>query len=119
MENKDLEWIADVIEKLQVPQTYNERQRLTKILERVAPAMIKVLDWTALAKFSTWKEGCEDDETVYAGHTCNACGQDHYIEEGNPKHRETGADQDGNGGEPCRYEELLQLLQAEQPNEDK
>jgi len=118
MENKDLEWIADVIEKLQVPQTYNERQRLTKILERVAPALIRVLDWTALSKFRMWKEGLGDDETEYAGHTCNACGQDHYIDENNPKHCETGVKRDGTGGKPCRYEELLQLLREEQKKED-
>lgn len=115
MENKDLEWIAEVIEKLQVPQKYNERERLTKILKRVAPALIKVLDWTALSKFSTG----DKEEWTYCGHSCNACGQDHYIEENNPKHRETGADRDGNGGEPCRYEELLQVLEDIQKEEDK
>ncbi len=115
MENTDLEWIADVIEKLQVPQTYNERQRLTKILERVAPALIRVLDYTAIQHFvSHDKDGIKD-----RGHTCNACGQDHYYKENNPKHCETGADRDGNGGEPCRYSELLTILAEEQKNEDK
>lgn len=115
MENKDLEWIVDVIEKLQVPQTHNERLRLTKILERVAPALIGVVDYTALQYFvSRDKDGMKDH-----GHTCNACGQDHFYMEKNPKHRETGADRDGNGGKPCRYEELLQLLKEEEQNEDK
>lgn len=118
MENKDLAWIATVIDRLQKPLTYNERQRLTKILERVAPALLNVLDWTALSKFRMWKEGPGDEETKYAGHTCNACGQDHFIDDDNPKHRETGADRNGNGGEPCRYEELLQLLKEEQKKEE-
>lgn len=115
MENKELGWIAEVIEKLQVPQTHNERERLTKILKTVAPALIKVLDWTALSKFSTG----DNEEWTYSGHSCNACGQDYYIKENNPEHKETGADRDGNGGEKCRYEELLQILTELQKEEDK
>ena len=106
MENKELAWITEVIEKLQVPQTYNERERLTKILKRVAPALIKVLDYTAIQYFvSHDKDGVKDH-----GHTCNSCGQDHYYMEKNPKHCETGVKRDGTGGEPCKYEELLQIL---------
>jgi hypothetical protein len=30
--------------------------------------------------------------------------------EKNPKHCETGVKRDGTGGEPCKYEELLQVL---------
>ena len=106
MENKDLAWIIDVIEKLSVPQTYNERQRLTKILVQVSPALIKVLDYTAIQYFGSHdKDGVKDH-----GHTCNSCGQDHYYMEKNPKHCETGVKRDGSGGEPCKYEELLQVL---------
>jgi len=115
MDNKDLEWIADVVAKLQTPQVYTERERLTKILKKVAPALIKVLDYTVIQHFTSLdKDGIKD-----RGHTCNACGQDHYYSENNPKHCETGADRDGNGGETCRYVELIQILEEEKNKEDK
>ena len=63
MDNKDLEWISDVIDKLQVPQTHNERQRLTKILERVAPALIKVLDYTTIRDGNS-EESCRYEELL-------------------------------------------------------
>lgn len=120
MENNDLVWIRDVIEKLQVPMTYNERKRLTNILVKVAPALIETLDETAMAGFSTYFTNDKgEDELIRAGHTCNACGQDHYFEEGNPKHWDIGVKRDGTGGEQCKYEKLLQVLEDAEKEEDK
>ena len=120
MENNDLKWIKDLIYKLQDPMTHNERQRLTKILVKVSPALIEVLDYTALAGFSTYHTNDKgEDELVRAGHTCNSCGQDHYFEKGNPKHWDTGVKRDGTGGEQCRYEKLLQVLEDAEKEEDK
>lgn len=120
MRNKELEWIADVIKKLQVPQTYTERQRLTKILERLAPDLIIALDETMLGGFSTYFTNDQgEDELVKAGHSCNGCGQDHYFEEGNPKHWDIGVKRDGSGGEQCKVEKLLQVLEDAEKKEDK
>jgi hypothetical protein len=116
MDVDELKWIAEVIEKLQVPQTYNERQRLTKILERVAPAMIKALDYTAVVGFSSYND---KDELVRSGQMCNGCGHDHYFDEGNAKHRKIGVKRDGTGGEECCVEQLFQVLKEEENAEDK
>lgn len=111
MENKELKWIAEVIEKLQVLQTYNEGERLTKILKKVAPALIAALDYAALSKFSIHDPDSEDKNSmIYAGHTCNACGHDYFIEENNAKHSRICVGRDGKGGLDCRYEKLLTLL---------
>ena len=113
METNELAWITDVIAKLQVPQTHNERQRLSKILEKAAPAIIAALDYTAMTGFSTYNNDENgDDILVKAGHTCNGCGQDHYFEEGNAKHY---------AGETksCRVEDLFQILKELEEAEDK
>jgi hypothetical protein len=120
MDSKELEWIAEVVEKLQVPQHYNERQRLVKILERVAPAIIKTLDYTAMVGFSTYHTDDDGIDTlVKAGHTCNGCGQDHYFEEENPKHYSGGTRDNPDAKLPCRVEDLFQLLEEEERKEDK
>ncbi len=116
MENEDLAWIADVIEKLQVPQIYNERERLTKILKRVAPALIRTLDYTAVVGYISCTD---DDEIKKTGETCNSCGADYEFGSNYPRHRIVGQDREGKGGEPCRYEELVQLLKEEEKKEDK
>lgn len=116
MDSKELEWIAEVVDKLQSPMVYNERQRLTKILERVAPALIKAIDYTAIAGFSSIGP---DDTLVRTGQSCNGCGQDHYFNENNPKHIQLGVKRDGTGGEQCCIESLFQILEEEQKNEDK
>ena len=109
MANNDLRWITEVIEKLQVPQRYNERERLTQILKKAAPALIKALNHSAVHGFRMWDENSDDEESLIpAGHTCNACGQDHCFEDENPKHRS-----------PCAYEDLLQVLEDIQKEEDK
>jgi len=113
MENKDLAWIADVIEKLQVPQTYNERERLTKILKRVAPALIRTLDYTAVVGFTSYTA---DDEIRKTGEMCNSCGTDYEFGSNYPRHRTVGEDREG---EPCRYEELIHILKEEEKKEDK
>lgn len=120
MDSKEFEWIANVINKLQVPQTYTERQRLTKILERVAPALIKALDYTAIVEFSTYHTDDDGKDTlVKSGHTCNGCGQDHYFEEGNPKHYSGGTRDNPDAKLPCCIEDLFQLLAEEENKEDK
>lgn len=116
MENKDLEWIADVVEKLQTPQTYNERQRLAKILERVAPALIKALNETAIMQYGRPND---EDKFIPTGHTCNGCGHDYEYFSGGPKHRFLGVKRDGTDGEQCSVESLFQLLKEEQQKEDK
>lgn len=120
MQNSDLKWIKDVIFKLQSPMTYNERKRLTDILVGVSPALIDALEHSALSGFSTYFTNDKgEDELVRAGHTCNACGQDHYFKENNPKHIDTGVKRDGTGGEQCRYEKLLQILEDAEKEKDK
>lgn len=116
MENKDLEWIKDVIAKLQVPQTYNERERLTKILKAAAPAIIEALDQTAVMQFGRPRD---DNKFVATGHTCNGCGQDHHYDEGNPKHMVVGLRRDGTGGEQCKVERLFQNLAELEVKQDK
>jgi len=116
MDVDDLKWIAEIVEKLQVPQTHNERKRLTKILERVAPAMITTLDYTTVVGFSSYND---KDEIVRSGEMCNGCGQDHYYDEGNPRHREIGVKRDGTGGEECCVKQLFQVLKDEEEKEDK
>jgi len=116
MDSKELEWIADVVNKLQSPMVYNERQRLTKILERVAPALIKAIDYTAVVGFSTYNE---NDEVVRGGETCNGCGQDHYFAEGNPKHYSGGTRDNPDAKLPCVVEDLFQVLKEEESKEDK
>ena len=117
MENKDLEWIADVIEKLQSPMVYNERQRLTKILERVAPALIEAIDYTAIVGFSSYNE--QEDKFTRCGETCNGCGQDHYFAEENPKHYSCGTRDNPDAKLPCVVEDLLHILKKEEADEDK
>jgi len=117
MEINELAWIKDVVEKLQVPQTYNERERLTKILHKAAPAIIDVLDYTAMAGFTTYNVIVGTREN--AGHTCNGCGQDHFFDEGNAKHCKPGTKRDGTGGEPCRVEDLFHILKELEETEDK
>ena len=120
MDSKELEWITDVIAKLQVPQVYNERERLTRILKKVAPALIKALDYTAVVGFSTYHTDDNGKDTlVKAGHTCNGCGQDHYFAEENPKHYSGGTRNDPNAKLPCIIEDLFQLLEEVQEEEDK
>ena len=120
MENKELEWIAEVAEKLQSPQTYNERQRLTKILERIAPALIEALNYTAVVGFSTYHTDDDGNDTlVHAGHTCNGCGQDHYFAEENPKHYSGGTRDNPDAKLPCIVEDLFHLLAEIQKEEDK
>ena len=104
MDSKELEWIADVIDKLQSPMVHNERQRLTKILERVAPALIKAIDYTAVVGFSSYNA---DGTPMRKGQSCNGCGQDHYFHKGNPKHR-------GTENEQCCVETLFQILEDEE-----
>jgi hypothetical protein len=117
METNELAWITDVIAKLQVLQTYNERERLIKILKKAAPAIIAALDYTAMSGFSTYNE--TDGLMTKAGHSCNGCGQDHYFEEGNAKHCKPGTKRDGTGGEPCRVEDLFHILKELEETEDK
>lgn len=120
MRNKELEWIGEIAEKLQVPITYNERQRLTKTLVDVAPDLIKALDEVIFSGFSTYfRNDAGEDELVKAGHTCNGCGQDHYFEKGNPKHWDIGVKRDGTGGEQCEVEKLLQKLEDAEKEKDK
>jgi len=120
MKNKELEWIGEIAEKLQVPMTYTERQRLTKTLVDVAPDLIKALDETIFAGFSTYfTNDAGEDELVKAGHSCNGCGQDHYFKENNPKHSDIGVKRDGTGGEQCEVEKLLQILEDAENKEDK
>lgn len=120
MDNKDFEWIADVVAKLQVPQHYNERQRLLKILVEVAPAIIEALDYTAVVGFSTYHTDDDGKDTlVKAGHTCNGCGQDHYFEEDNPKHYSGGTRDDPDAKLPCCVEDLFHILEEAQNKKDK
>jgi len=120
MENNDFAWIKDVIAQLQVPITHNERVRLTKILVKVAPALIDAVDYTAMAGFSTYHTDDDGKDTlVRAGHTCNGCGQDHYFEEGNPKHYSGGTRDDPDAKLPCVVEDLFQLLEDIKKEEDK
>ena len=120
MDIKELEWIRDVIEKLQHPLTYNERKRLTNTLVKVAPALIKVVDYTAIVGFSTYHTDDDGKDTlVKAGHTCNGCGQDHYFAEDNPKHYSGGTRDDPDAKLPCVVEDLLQLLEDTRTEEDK
>ena len=116
MENKDLVWIKDVIVKLQVPQTYNERQRLTKILQDAAPAMIEALDHTVASQYGQPRD---DNKFVATGQTCNGCGQDYWYDEGNPKHMVIGMKRDGTGGEQCKVEHLFQTLAELEVKQDK
>ena len=120
MENKELEWIGEIADKLQVPMTYNERQRLTKILVEVAPYLIKTRDEVMYTGFSTYYTDDDGNDTlVKAGHSCNGCGQDHYFREGNPKHWDIGVKRDGSGGEQCIVEILLQILEDAENKKDK
>ena len=81
IENR-LEWIKDVAEKLQVPQTYNERQRLLKIMEKAMPLIIETLEETAHTGYGT-HEPADDGEYAWvpSGYTCNGCGFDHRFKE--------------------------------------
>ena len=116
MDTKELEWIKDVIEKLQVPQTYNERQRLTRILQKVAPAMIRVIDYTAIVGFVSY---IDDDTKVREGHTCNGCGHDYHYNEGGTKHYTGGTRDDPDAKTPCCVEDLFQILEEAEKEEDK
>lgn len=117
MKNKELEWIKNVVEKLQQPQTYNERQRLIKILETVAPALIKVVDYTAVVEFGSCVH--DDNEVKPDGHTCNGCGQDHYFDEGNAKHYTGGTRENPDAQTPCCVEDLFLILKGLEETEDK
>lgn len=120
MENVELKWITEVIEKLQTPQTYNEREKLTKILKQAAPAIIKALDETATQGWGQIKT-CTDltEQFIKTGETCNGCGEDFSFESTKPKHRDLGKRRDGTKGEKCSIEHLYQVLEGLEKNSDK
>ena len=120
MENSELNWITEVIEKLQRPQTYNEREKLIKILKQAAPAIIKALDETATLAWGQVKT-CTDLEErfVKTGETCNGCRHDSNLADDEPKHRNIGERRDGTGGEKCSIEHLYQVLEELEKDSDK
>ena len=120
MENTTLEWIAEIADKLQEPLTHNERQRLTKIVIKLLPLIIKALDQTAVMKFGQYKTmlGNLEEEFVYSGETCNGCGQDYSIDLLNPRHRKINETRKGEGGQ-CTLEKLILILKETEEAEDK
>ena len=115
------EKIIQVIEKLQRPQTYNEREKLIKILNQAAPAIIKALDETATQGWGQIKT-CTDLEErfVKTGETCNGCGHDSSFKDDKPKHRKTGKKRDGTDEEKkCSIEHLYQVLEELEKDSDK
>ena len=116
MENIEtkLAWIKDIAEKLQVPQTYNERQRLTKIMVEAMPLIITALEESAHTGYGQY--GPREDGThdwIACGYSCNGCGRDHKYEiygEHEVVECEPFTDREGNVTRTCKVDELLKFL---------
>ncbi len=120
MDNEELKWIAEAAEKLQTPQTWNERQRLLKIVATAIPYVVNALDETAHMSYGQVKT-CTDltEQFVKTGETCNGCGQDSDTDGAKPKHRDTGVNRDGAEGKMCAIEHLYQFLEELEKESDK
>jgi hypothetical protein len=116
MENIEtkLEWIKDVAEKLQVPQTYNERQRLTKIMVEAMPLIIEALESSAHTGYGQY--GAYDDgqyDWIPFGYSCNGCGRDHKYEVNGVQEVvecEPFTDRDGVVTRTCKVTAILKFL---------
>ena len=109
MENKKLKWIKEIADKLQVPQTYNERQRLLKIAGKALPQIVKTLEESAHTGFGNIKsmpDGTE--EWTQDGDSCNGCGRDHWYDKRNTQHSDN-----------CEVEKLYQFLEELEKSSDK
>ena len=118
-----LAWIKDVAEQLQVPQTYNERQRLLKIMEKAMPQIILALEESAHMGYGN-TEPADDGEFIWvqSGYTCNGCGYDHrYATPGETEVAECvlPKDRDGNVYSDCEVDNLLRFLKELEESSDK
>lgn len=113
IENR-LQWIKDVAEKLQVPQTHNERQRLLKIMVEAMPLIIGALEDSAHMGYGT-HDPSDDGEYVWVptGYTCNGCGYDTRFEtkgEVEIKDCRPITDRNGDVVRVCKVNTLLNFL---------
>jgi hypothetical protein len=115
-----LQWIKDIAEQLQAPQTYNERQRLTKIMVEAMPLIIKTLEETAHSGYGT-QELLDDGsyDWISSGYTCNGCGYDHRFKTAGISDVDDCrpiTDRSGNVIRKCEVNTLLDFLKELEEN---